>query len=60
MSPLMSFSLMDNFFGNEVGGFNGGFTSISSFNGSTGGSGAVKRTSTSTTFVNGKKVMTKR
>jgi DnaJ homolog subfamily B member 6 len=59
MSPLMSISMMDNFFGSEMGGFNGGFTSISSFNGSTGGSG-VKRTSTSTTFVNGKKVMTKR
>lgn len=46
---------------------NVGFTSFSSFNtsngtGRTGASvnGAVKRTSTSTTFVNGKKLMTKR
>lgn len=58
MSPFMDLSLTDNF-------LNGGFTSFSSaFNGSQmnggGGGGAVKRVSTSTTFVNGKKLVTKR
>jgi len=44
------------------GGFGGGFTSMTSFGGSMGGSagGNVKRTSTSTRFVNGKKIVTKR
>lgn len=60
MSPFMSFNLMDEFFNadpmaHQRGG--GGFTSISEFN---LGSGPVKRTSTSTTFVNGKKLMTKK
>lgn len=68
MSPFMSFNLMDEFFnadpmahrgggggGGGIGG--GGFTSISEFS---VGSGPVKRTSTSTTFVNGKKLMTKK
>nr|XP_029721041.1 dnaJ homolog subfamily B member 6-like isoform X1 [Aedes albopictus]XP_029721042.1 dnaJ homolog subfamily B member 6-like isoform X1 [Aedes albopictus] len=60
MSPFMSFNLMDDFFnadpmGHRGGG--GGFTSISEFS---VGSGPVKRTSTSTTFVNGKKLMTKK
>lgn len=47
-------------------GVNGGFTSLSTFNsfndagGMYNGGGAMKRTSTSTTFVNGKKVMTKK
>ncbi|XP_055591870.1 dnaJ homolog subfamily B member 6-A isoform X2 [Uranotaenia lowii] len=68
MSPFMSFNLMDEFFnadpmshhhrgGGVGGGGGGGFTSISEF--SMGG-GPVKRTSTSTTFVNGKKLMTKK
>jgi DnaJ family protein B protein 6 len=61
MSPFMGFGLMDSFFDSRGRGSNG-FTSISEFNG--GGfspsSGPVKRTSTSTTFVNGKKLMTKR
>ena len=56
VSPFMDLSLTDDF-------FNGGFTSFSSaFGGSMngGGGGAVKRVSTSTTFVNGKKLVTKR
>uniref|UniRef100_A0A1L8DTR0 Putative dnaj molecular chaperone similarity domain protein n=1 Tax=Nyssomyia neivai TaxID=330878 RepID=A0A1L8DTR0_9DIPT len=64
MSPFMGISLMDDFFTMDGGGgMNGAFTSFSSFNtanGGGGGGGAVKRTSTSTTFVNGKKLMTKR
>lgn len=61
MSPFMSFNLMDDFFNADPmghrGGGGGGFTSISEFS---VGSGPVKRTSTSTTFVNGKKLMTKK
>ncbi|XP_058835563.1 dnaJ homolog subfamily B member 6 isoform X1 [Topomyia yanbarensis] len=62
MSPFMSFNLMDEFFNADPmahrgGGGGGGFTSISEFS---VGSGPVKRTSTSTTFVNGKKMMTKK
>ncbi|XP_055619138.1 dnaJ homolog subfamily B member 6 isoform X1 [Toxorhynchites rutilus septentrionalis] len=62
MSPFMSFNLMDEFFNADPmahrgGGGGGGFTSISEFS---VGSGPVKRTSTSTTFVNGKKLMTKK
>ena len=61
-------------FGDDIFGdfANNGFTSFSSFNSSFGnmgggggggggmGNGAVKRTSTATTFVNGKKLMTKK
>ncbi|XP_058462713.1 dnaJ homolog subfamily B member 6 isoform X1 [Malaya genurostris] len=61
VSPFMSFNLMDEFFNADPmahrGGGGGGFTSISEFS---VGSGPVKRTSTSTTFVNGKKLMTKK
>lgn len=68
-SPFGGLQLMDSFFGGPAMG-NGGFSSfstLSSFgamNGGGGGggcgNGAVKRTSTSTTFVNGKKLVTKR
>lgn len=66
-SPFGGLQLMDSFFGAPAMG-NGGFSSfstLSSFgamNGGGGGcgNGAVKRTSTSTTFVNGKKLVTKR
>ncbi|XP_053685084.1 dnaJ homolog subfamily B member 6 isoform X1 [Sabethes cyaneus] len=60
MSPFMSFNLMDEFFNADPmahRGGGGGFTSISEFS---VGSGPMKRTSTSTTFVNGKKLMTKK
>lgn len=62
MSPFLSFSLMDDMFSpHAFGGMNGGFTSLSTFNGSHGGGGgSVKRISTSTSFVNGKKVVTKK
>ncbi|XP_023029660.1 dnaJ heat shock protein family (Hsp40) member B6 mrj isoform X1 [Leptinotarsa decemlineata] len=53
--------LMDDFFNT---GHSGGFTSFSSlnasFNGGTPGNANVKRTSTSTRFVNGKKITTKK
>ncbi|XP_037918255.1 dnaJ homolog subfamily B member 6 isoform X2 [Hermetia illucens] len=63
MSPMMGCSMMDYFFNADAP--SNGFTSFSSFNSISngsggGGGGAVKRTSTSTTFVNGKKIMTKR
>lgn len=61
MSPFMGLSLMDDaFFAPQFsfGGMNG-FTSLSTFNDG-GGGGNMKRTSTSTTFINGKKVMTKK
>lgn len=68
-NPFGTMQLMDSFFGAPVAA-NGGFSSFSaSFNGMNGGgghhggmggNGAVKRTSTSTTFVNGKKLVTKR
>lgn len=52
---------------NGMNGMNGGFTSLATFsNGSSHhggggmGGGNVKRTSTSTSFVNGKKVVTKK
>lgn len=68
MSPFLSFSLMDDMFSpHALGGFNamngGGFTSLSTFNGGHhggGGGGNVKRISTSTSFINGKKVVTKK
>lgn len=66
MSPFLSFSLMDDMFSpHAFGGMNtmngGGFTSLSTFNGSHGGGGGnVKRISTSTSFVHGKKVVTKK
>lgn len=68
MSPFVSFSLMDDMFSpHGFGGMNGmnmnsGFTSMSTFNGAHGGGGGgnVKRISTSTSFVNGKKVVTKK
>lgn len=69
-SPFGGLQLMDNFFGvpmnNGGGGGFSSFSTLSSFgamNGGGGGggaNGAVKRTSTSTTFVNGKKLVTKR
>lgn len=58
----MGGSLVDNFFGGGLAG-NGGFTSFSSSTFSNAGgpvSGNVKRTSTSTRFVNGKKITTKK
>lgn len=63
-SPMVNYSMMDFLMPG-----NNGFSSFATFsssvsNGSSGRSavvnGAVKRTSTSTTFVNGKKLMTKR
>lgn len=58
---------MDDFFGGNGGGGRGGgpapnnFSSISSMSFSNGAmNGAAKRTSTSTTFVNGKKLMTRK
>lgn len=66
MSPFLGFSLMDDMFASHAfGGLsamnNGGFTSLSTFNGSHGGGGGnVKRISTSTSFINGKKVVTKK
>jgi DnaJ homolog subfamily B member 6 len=65
MSPFLSFSLMDDMFAPHAFGglsaMNGGFTSLSTFNGSHGGGGGnVKRISTSTSFINGKKVVTKK
>lgn len=64
-TPMLNYSMMDFLMPSN------GFTSFSAYssmsNGSNGRSsggagtnGAVKRTSTSTTFVNGKKLMTKR
>ncbi|XP_037945553.1 dnaJ homolog subfamily B member 6 isoform X3 [Teleopsis dalmanni] len=62
-APMLNYTMMDFFMPNN------GFTSFSTFNTVSNGSGrsgaasvngAVKRTSTSTTFVNGKKLMTKR
>lgn len=59
MTPFMSINLMDDFFNNgHVAHRGGGVSSISEY--SIGGGGPVKRTSTSTTFINGKKIMTKR
>lgn len=61
-SPMSSSFAMSDFL---IPNTNNGFTSFSSIssmssNGRPSGSGAVKRTSTSTTYVNGKKMMTKR
>lgn len=62
-SPMLNYSMMDFLMPTN------GFTSFSSFSSMPNGggrssgaatNGAVKRTSTSTTFVNGKKLMTKR
>jgi DnaJ family protein B protein 6 len=66
MSPFLSFSLMDDMFSpHGFHGMNSGFTSLSQFSngsmvGNGGGGGNVKRISTSTSFVNGKKVTTKK
>lgn len=67
MSPFLSFTMMDDMFAPHAFGglsaMNGGFTSLSTFsNGSHHGVGGgnVKRISTSTSFVNGKKVVTKK
>lgn len=58
MSPFMGFSMMDDFF---QGNGRTGYSSFQSINASNHvGNGAVKRTSTSTTFSNGKKITTKR
>lgn len=70
-SPFGGLQLMDSFFGAPAMGHGGfsSFSTLSSFGGQGGGggmggggcgNGAVKRTSTSTTFVNGKKLVTKR
>ncbi|XP_004527505.1 dnaJ homolog subfamily B member 6 isoform X1 [Ceratitis capitata] len=58
-APMLNYSMMD--FMMPSNGFTS-FSSINSLPNGRGGSGngAVKRTSTSTTFVNGKKLMTKR
>lgn len=57
-SPFMGMGLMDDFFSPTP---SNGFSSISSMSFSNGSSnGAMKRTSTSTTFVNGKKLMTRK
>lgn len=54
----MGFSMMDDFF---QGNGRTGYSSFQSINASNHvGNGAVKRTSTSTTFSNGKKITTKR
>ncbi|KAL5287241.1 DNAJB6 family protein [Megaselia abdita] len=59
MSPMIGLSMMDNFFPEMPS--NNGFSTFSSFNfSSNGGNSAIKRTSTSTTFTNGKKIMTKK
>lgn len=65
MSPFLSFSLMDDMFApQQIGAFSaingGGFSSLSSFSNGHGGGGNMKRISTSTSFVNGKKVVTKK
>jgi DnaJ family protein B protein 6 len=64
MSPFLSFSLMDDMFSHSFnGGLNSmgnGFTSLSTFSNGAHASGNVKRISTSTSFVNGKKVTTKK
>lgn len=63
MSPFLSFSLMDDMFSHSFGGINSmnsGFTSLSTFSNGSHGGGNVKRISTSTSFVNGKKVTTKK
>lgn len=58
MSPMVGYSMMDFLMPSNS------FTSFSTMSGAIGGnmtpSGAMKRTSTSTTFINGKKMMTKR
>ncbi|KAH8405154.1 hypothetical protein KR222_005443 [Zaprionus bogoriensis] len=56
-APMLNYSMMDFFMPTS------GFTSFAASNSVAGGphsNGAVKRTSTSTVFVNGKKLMTKR
>lgn len=57
-APMLNYSMMDFFMPTS------GFTSFTASNSVAGGglhsNGAVKRTSTSTVFVNGKKLMTKR
>lgn len=59
MNPFMGVSLMDDYFGQAPA--NNGFTSISSMSFSNApGNSNMKRTSTSTTFVNGKKLMTRK
>lgn len=69
-SPFMGFQMMDDFFRVDGDGFGAssgnGFTSISTVNtfggggGGGGGGGRFKRTSTSTSIVNGKKITTKK
>jgi len=59
MNPMIGLSMMDSFFPEMPS--NNGYSSFTSFNvSSNGGNSAIKRTSTSTTFTNGKKIMTKR
>lgn len=59
MSPFMGVSLMDDFFSQTPS--SNGFSSISSMSFSNApGNSNMKRTSTSTTFVNGKKLMTRK
>lgn len=57
--PLgFGFSPFNNLFEGATGNFTS-FNTFASFDGSSGG-GAVKRTSTSTRFINGKKITTKK
>lgn len=65
MSPMVGYSFMDFLMpSNSFTSFSTMNTTMNSGSGAIGGSmtpsGAIKRTSTSTTFVNGKKMMTKR
>lgn len=59
-SPMLNYSMMDLFM--PTNGFSSfaSFNGVSSNGGRSGAVGAIKRTSTSTTFANGKKLMTKR
>ncbi len=63
MSPFVPFPLMDDsFFSPQIAfnSMNGGFTSLTNFHNVGGQNANIKRTSTSTSFVNGKKIMTKK
>lgn len=56
----MGMNGIDDLFSNNSNGFTSFSTFNSSFNGPNGGTAAIKRTSTSTRFVNGKKITTKK
>lgn len=51
---------IDDFFANNSNGFTSFSTFNSTFSGPNGGTAAIKRTSTSTRFINGKKITTKK